>query len=189
MRVLVVYGTKYGHTGTVAERVAETLREAGHEVVVMDSAQVPEGFSVAGFDGFVLGGSLHYGRYRRSLRQFIAKYRTALAARPSAFFSVEIATLIPNPRAQAHPGNAVEQLQQKLWWRPKLIGSFWGAVSYTRYDPVTKAVFKEVSKRTGGLTDTTQDAVYTDWNAVAKFARKFAALLPTPPASAPEGSA
>jgi menaquinone-dependent protoporphyrinogen oxidase len=39
-------------------------------------------------------------------------------------------------------------------------------------------MIKMISRRTGGPTDTSRDYDFTDWSAVAEFARQFGGLLP-----------
>ncbi len=59
-RVLVAYGTKMGGTAGIAERIAEVLRERGHDVVLSPPAR-PDG----AFDGAVVGSALYAGRWMR----------------------------------------------------------------------------------------------------------------------------
>jgi menaquinone-dependent protoporphyrinogen oxidase len=55
-----------------------------------------------------------------------------------------------------------------------------GAMAYTRYDPVTRWIIKLINRRKGGPTDTSRDHEFTDWTAVALFARRFAATVTEP---------
>jgi menaquinone-dependent protoporphyrinogen oxidase len=68
-RILVLYATIEGHTARIAERVAGALRS--HEAVVV-------------------GASMHYGHHPADLGALLRKNRAALAAWPSAFFSVSL---------------------------------------------------------------------------------------------------
>jgi len=60
-------------------------------------------------------------------------------------------------------------------WRPPYIGTFSGALRYSRYGPVTKWVMKRISKSTGSPTDTSRDYEFTDWAAVDRFAQRLSA--------------
>jgi hypothetical protein len=48
---------------------------------------------------------------------------------------------------------------------------------YTRYGFFVRLVMRLISKMAGGDTDTSRDYEYTDWNAVAEFARRFSSAL------------
>ncbi len=80
--VLIVYATRHGSTGEVAEAVGDEVRKAGARVVIApaSSAVAPEGF-----DAVVIGGPMIMGWHRDALR-FVSRHRDALATLPTAFF-------------------------------------------------------------------------------------------------------
>jgi menaquinone-dependent protoporphyrinogen oxidase len=55
--------------------------------------------------------------------------------------------------------------------------TFAGALQYREYDFFTRRLIRLMMKRGGHPTDTSQDYDYTDWDAVDRFGREFAASL------------
>jgi hypothetical protein len=54
--------------------------------------------------------------------------------------------------------------------------SFAGALEYTQYNRLERALMKRIAKKEGGFTDTSNDHEYTDWAQVTNFAERFSAL-------------
>src|SRR5687767_13626112 len=88
MKLLIAYGTTDGMTARIALRMAQELRGAGHEVEVVCTGVAPADLDLAGFDGVLIGASLHAGGYQRSTRRFVRRHLEALRQKPSGFFSV-----------------------------------------------------------------------------------------------------
>ena len=84
MRILIAFGSKHGGSEGIAEHIAETLREAGHEVVVRPSERLD---GVAGFDTAIVGAGLYAGRWVRSARRLIERNVPELRRMPVWMFS------------------------------------------------------------------------------------------------------
>ncbi|GAA2027504.1 flavodoxin domain-containing protein [Agromyces tropicus] len=84
MRVLVAYSSKYGATRGIADRIADRLRDAGHEVDIehCHDVEYPEGF-----DAFVIGSAAYLGKWRKEARRFVRHNHALLATRPVWLFS------------------------------------------------------------------------------------------------------
>jgi menaquinone-dependent protoporphyrinogen oxidase len=90
MIMLVTYATKAGSTKEVAEVVARTLREHGHEADLRPAAEVG---TLAPYDAVVLGTALYTGRIHRDARRFLRRHRAQLAERTLAVFAMGPKTL------------------------------------------------------------------------------------------------
>jgi menaquinone-dependent protoporphyrinogen IX oxidase len=85
--ILILYGTKEGHTPTIAERMREAIAARGHEVTVERGGVRPRKLS-PGLDGVVVGASVHAGKHQAKVREFAKRNRERLASMPSAFLQV-----------------------------------------------------------------------------------------------------
>lgn len=173
MNVLVVFGTTDGQTARVAERIAETIRLAGHSVMLSDIRSLPRELNPGAYDGIIVGGSLHAQGYQRRVSGFIRKNLAALRSHPSAFFSVclAIASLSKAERDQAW---AIPlRFVQKLGWRPDQVTPFAGALMFSRYGFLRRAIMKKIAKAEMGYVDASRDTVFTDWQQVQLFALSF----------------
>lgn len=170
--VLIVYGTTEGHTAKIAEHIGDAVRRLGHEAVVRPAAEIAEG-ALDGCDAVIVGASLHEGRYQRAVRDFIERHAAALAAQPSAFFSVSLAAASRDPDERAEALRLATDFAARAGWAPRSIASFAGALKYTQYSWLKRMVMKQIAGKERGDTDTSRDFEYTDWAAVTRFAEEL----------------
>jgi menaquinone-dependent protoporphyrinogen oxidase len=173
-KILVVYGSSYGQTAKVVNRITEGLDLAGHRGTVWKGDALPADYSLDGFDGFLIAGSVVLGHHQDYLRDFVRRHAGRLNAAPSAFVSVCGALSEAGPEGTARAATYVAEFLAATGWRPRLTASFGGAVAYTRYGMLTRWIMKLISRRTGRPTDTSRDWEFTDWRAVDRFATAYA---------------
>lgn len=177
-RVLIVYGTAYGQTERIVREIARVLRESEHEVRLERGDQVPADMSLGGYDGIVVAASVQVGRHQRYIERFVRQRATWLMTLPSAFVSVCGAMAAPGPEAARTAQGYRDRFLASTGWHPSLARSFAGGLAFSRYRPWVRWVMKLIVRRAGGPTDTSRDYDFTDWPAVAEFAREFASALP-----------
>jgi menaquinone-dependent protoporphyrinogen oxidase len=175
--VLVVYGSSYGHTAKVVERIARGLIARGHPVTVWKGDELPAGRSLDDFDAFVIAGSVLFGRHQPYLQQFVREHAGRLNLFPSAFVSVCGALAGTWSQGKKEAEKYVAAFLADSVWRPRQAISVAGALPYTRYGFFTRMMMKAISAWTGRPTDTSRDWEFTDWDAVDLFTAEFAGLL------------
>ena len=97
-RALVVYATRAGSTGEVAQVISERLCAMGFDAEVQPVESVG---SLAGFEAVVLGSAVRYGAWLPEMTKFIASRRSELAQLPSAVFTVHMQALGDDAASQA----------------------------------------------------------------------------------------
>jgi len=175
-RTLILYATTEGQTARIAERISQTLRQKGHEVDVQRAVAGGTGPDPANYEGVIVGAAIHYGKHPRFLRTFVRRHREALAARPSAFYSVSLSAGGPNPKPKAAQ-RYLDKFLRRTGWRPRQAVSMAGALQFSKYGPIKRRVMLIFVTLGGGDTDTSKDYEYTDWSEVARFADAFAQRL------------
>ena len=172
-RILVAFQTAEGQTGKIANRIAEVLRGDGANVDVhtADSAPAPDAY-----DGVIVGGSIHAGRYGPALIDYVKTNASALNAMPSALFQVSLTSANLDEQHTAAAHRMMQELLDDTGFDPDLVAMFAGAVLYTRYGWIKRGMMRAIVAAEGGDTETTHDHEYTDWNAVEHFARDVGAL-------------
>ena len=171
-RVLVLFGTTEGHSAKVAARIGDTLRDEGCDVDVIDAASKrPE---AEAYGAAVLVASVHAGEYQGEVLDWARRQARALNAMPSAFVSVSLGQLQDDPKVQQESQAIRERFLEKTGWNPTATLPVAGALAYSRYNIVKRLMMKRIAAQAGGDTDTARDYEYTDWKALARFARKFA---------------
>ena len=176
-RIGVLFATRHGHAGKIAERIAQHLRGEGHDVRLV---RVPMFFApeidLAALDAVVMGGSMYVRQLPPELGRFMRRQRDALAARPTAFFSVSLAAASREASMRESVRSVVERWLASRHLAPRVTAAFGGELAYTRYPLPLRLVMRAIAWRSRGPTDTSRDHVLTDWDAVDGFARDVAAL-------------
>lgn len=181
MKVLLLYASRHGHTRRVAEFLAGALSKRGWEPELRDVASDPVA-PLSEYAGAILASPLRMGRHAKRLVSFARRHHRALAALPSAFVSVsltqstvESATADAETRRQAYEdlSIALGDFIEATEWHPRDTVRVAGALAYTRYNWFVRWMMKRIAKSQGGSTDTSRDHVYTDWDALERFAILF----------------
>jgi len=168
--ILILYATIEGHTARVAERIAKGLRDKGYRVDLHRADPAGASLDLAGYEGVIVGASVHYGRHPGHLRALLRKHRAALAARRSAFFSVSLSARHKPAAAQRY----VRKFLRRAGWQPQQAQTFAGALPYSKYPAWKRLLMLAFVGLAGGDTDMSRDYEYTDWEGVDRFANAFA---------------
>src|SRR6056297_1461911 len=91
---LVLYGSGYGQTAKVADNVGTDLIDRGHEATVRDVTDASD-VELDDFDAIVVGSPVYNRKHLPEVAAFVEANREALATRPSAFFQVSLASIVP----------------------------------------------------------------------------------------------
>lgn len=174
--VLIAYGTTEGQTAKIADVIAEVLRERGHEVDPVDVKTLDQSIP-AGHAAVIVGASIHMGKHDKHVVELVQKNLDTLARVPTAFFSVSLAAHGDAEEAEGY----VDQFEQQTGWHPDKVALFGGALLYTQYGFFKRHLMKKIaSDKPGDLgLDLSRDYVYTEWDAVKRFAEHFADQLET----------
>jgi menaquinone-dependent protoporphyrinogen oxidase len=175
-RILVLYGTSYGQTAKIAERIASHLAASGDDVRLTDIAELPRGTAPSDFDGVVIGASVLGGKHQRAVRDFARRHHVMLNAMPSAFFSVT-ASAAGGEAMREDVYRLLSEFRRETGWYPVLSEGVAGALAYTRYNPIIRWMMKRIAAKAGGPTDTTRDHELTDWAQVDRFADAFERMV------------
>ena len=176
MKLLIIYASTEGQTAKIVEQMATVVRELDHAAELVDANRLPADFDLHHYDAVIVGASVHMGQYQQSVVNFVKQHLAKLQTMPSAFVSVTLSA------AQAEAGQqsaeaCVARFLMETDWQPDKTAHFAGALKYSKYGFVKRFIMKQIAKRAGGDTDTSQDYEYTDWNAVVNFTRAFVASL------------
>ncbi len=170
-RVLVVYASKYGSTGEVAEAVAARLRDRG-----VDAESMPAE-SVKGLDGVsavVLGVALYFFRWRGAAHRFLRQHRRELAEIPVAVFGMGPIEDTPEQYEGAR-GHLDKGLAKHPWLTPRAIAVFGGRVDpdHLRFPDNNPAVRQmgDVDLRDWGAIDAWADGLVASLGLTGSTAR------------------
>ncbi len=84
MSILVAYSSKHGATHEIADRIAAKLRATGLEA---DSQPMKSASDVSGYDAFVIGSAMYFGKWMKDAVLFVRHNQQTLATKPVWLFS------------------------------------------------------------------------------------------------------
>jgi menaquinone-dependent protoporphyrinogen IX oxidase len=114
MKGIVVYDTSYGNTKTIAETIAETLKESGIEVDLFDVKDVKK-LSAKDYNFLVLGSPTRFGTMSFAIRGFLGKVKSEeWMNKPFAAFDTENPENIEKALAEKKEWSAAEKIALKL---------------------------------------------------------------------------
>lgn len=174
----VCYGTGEGQTARVADRISEELREQGHEPTTVNVDDVDPDLDLHDFDATLVGASIHAGRHQEAVREWVRANRDALATRPNGFFQVSLSSADEsNEQSAAEAAGYVDEFVEATGWRPDRIGLFGGALRFSEYGFLVRAMMKAIARRAYPEADTSGDVEFTDWESVEAFAEGFSTFV------------
>lgn len=168
--ISICYGTTDGQTADVADFIADVVRDLGHQALVVDLKK-PTVDALAGVDAVLVGASIHVNKHEPYVTDFVRANLDVLRGLPSAFFSVSL-SVYGDP---AQGDRYIEEFCAETGWSPTGTIAIAGALRYTSYGVLKKQLMKQIARDKQLSTDTSADAIYTDWDAVRAFTEQFVA--------------
>jgi menaquinone-dependent protoporphyrinogen oxidase len=172
-RILVFYATTDGHTAKIAHILGDELRDAGATVHIVDAGTGHSDPHPQDYDAVIIAASVHLGGFQHSVAHWAQVHHRDLTGMPSAFLSVSLAVLQPEPEVQRELVAINEKFFATTGWRPAATRNLAGALPYTRYGWLKRWMMHRMARKAGVDTDTSRDYEYTDWKELQVFARSF----------------
>jgi menaquinone-dependent protoporphyrinogen oxidase len=181
-RALIVHASRHGATAGIAERIGETLRAEGIDVVVAPAAQQPD---PTNFDAYVVGGAVYMGSWLKEGIEFLERNVATLRARPTWIFS---SGPIPNsskerPVEEDRYGGALGPAdgpgsggRKKIEGLAELIGARDHRILQGAYDPndPPKAVSERLARMLPAVKAILPEGDFREWDVIEAWAREIA---------------
>ena len=158
---LVTYGSKYGATAEIAEKIHQVLLKQGLKSEIRPVEQVND---LQPYSAVVMGSAVYFGQWMKSAAGFLKTREAELAKKRVWLFS------------SGPPGDEMKSLRG---WRfpdnlkavagrikPQDTAVFFGAVDLNKLNPLEKLAMK-------ALKSTSSD--YRDWDKITAWAKGIAA--------------
>jgi len=167
MRCAVIFGTVEGQTRKIAEVVAESLQDAGHEVVMSDVSEKGQDLALAESNLALIAAPVHQQRHPDDIINFAKANADQLNEMASALISVSMSAALPDGEAEAR--SYVDRLLSTTGWQPRATHLAAGALRYTEYDFFQEQIIRHIVLKGHDLDDIKGDHVFTDWDALKRF--------------------
>lgn len=169
-RILVAYASKFGSTGGVAAAIAESLFAKGNSV---DLKRMEHVDSLQEYDGFVLGGAIHYDHWMDEAQGFVEANHTTLAEHPVACFFTCLTLSREHDKGQKTAAGYADKVSALFpHVESEQVGRFAGALDYGNM-----SLIPSIAKR--GMLGVlgVHEGDYRDWDAIQRWADKSATIL------------
>lgn len=174
---MILYGTGEGHTRKIANRIAETIKEHGHDIEMVKGNKADRNFSPAGFDAAIIGTSIHMGLHQISIRKLVKAHQAVFAKIPVAYFCVCLTATSNKLEDKKQVEKYIEEFKLYTGLQPRFTESFAGALRYPYYNFIKRYMVKLVARKLGLDTDTKKEYEYTDWAMVDRFTEQCLTLV------------
>jgi menaquinone-dependent protoporphyrinogen oxidase len=174
MRVLVAYASRHGATQGIAERVADTLRDAGVDARARSVESVAD---LDGYDACVIGGAAYMFHWLKEAAAFVRHHRAALAEMPVWLFSSgPLGTEPANDKGQDQKTAAIPRELPELadLVKAREYRVFFGAYTSDR-KPIGLA--ERFLRAMPASRDTLPEGDFRDWPEIEAWAREIAEAL------------
>lgn len=155
-RILVAYATRAGSTAEIAGAIAETLAARGYAVDVKPVKEKP---NLAGYTAVVLGSAIRMGNWLPEMVKFIEANQAALAALPTALFTVHMLNTGDDEASRAARTAYLKAVRPLLPDAEAVY--FAGKMDFARLSFLDRAIAKMVKA---------VEADQRDWDAIRRWA-------------------
>ena len=164
-KVLVAYGTKYGATAEIAEKIGQVLDQEGLVAEVLSAERAGD---LASYQAVVLGSAVYIGQWRKEAATFLEANAEQLAERPVWLSS-------SGPTGEGDPvllgkGWAFPEGLQSIadGIQPRDTAVFSGVMDLDKASFLEKLIVKLIKTPVGD---------FRDWDAIAAWAQSIADAL------------
>lgn len=176
---LVAFGTKYGSTSKVAEKIASSLEASGVHASVLDLRRGKRS-GVDGYDLVVIGSCIIMDKWSKGALEFLERNRTAMSRKKVALFACSGNSYTNPEKISQYRKTYLDDVAARFGIEgsvPKAL--FGGEIDFRRYGPLTKAIVRSVWRDTlNGLrekgVDLSKPFDFRDWDAIGRWADSLA---------------
>jgi menaquinone-dependent protoporphyrinogen oxidase len=175
MKALVVYGTRWGGTVGVAEKIGDSLRGAGYTVDVVDAKKHTQ--RVDPYDLVVVGSGIRADKWTKETLRFLEKNAPALSVKKTALFVSCLMAEREKEEAQEKAKKAyLVKIAEEYGLSPISYGFFGGYADFSKSHGLLVDIIVRVNRRNllkNGL-DTRKILDTRDWNKIGAWASELA---------------
>ncbi len=177
MRALVVYGTRWGGTVGVAQKIGDTLTKQGITTEVTDAKKNPQ--SIDAYDLVVVGSGLRADKWTKETLGFLQKNAAALQNRKTALFvSCQMADRTEEEVREKAKNQYLNQVAEQFGLKPISYGFFGGFLDFSQSHGLIVDIMVRVNRKSlkkNGL-DTKKVHDTRCWSSIEAWARELAKL-------------
>ena len=157
--VLLVHDSRYGSTQEIADEMAKTMRNQGHEVTIASAKDAPD---PRAFDLVVAGSPIYASRIRRAIVSYFNAHRAVLAEKPVALFAVAGSLAEDTVANREAAEAALAPLKEGI--KVRSLALFAGVIDPARLPWLARIIVRGVGAKAGD---------FRDWEAIRAWAESL----------------
>lgn len=158
-KILVVYASKYGSTGGIADAIGKELSRKGAAV---DVFLTKNPVNLSSYQGLVIGSPIYRGEWLPEALNFVKTNREVLRRLPVAYFLVCITLSKPTKENRCKALSYLDPILEAVpQVKPVITGAFAGALDYSNLSSPNKKILKFKGAPEGD---------FRDWDAIRAWA-------------------
>lgn len=171
MKILILFATIEGQTDKIAHFAEKELRNANHEVVLVDADDLTAQVSFDGIDKVILAASVHERRHPKSFEVFLTASLRDLEACDTLLVSVSLSAAFKEGLEEAK--EYVAELEMRTGFTPTVEALVAGAVRTKSYDYFAAQIVRHVVLRDKDYDPSQGEHEFTDWQALSATISRF----------------
>ena len=169
-KTLICYGTRYGSTAEVAQKMADIIVESGSAVDLVDLKTSKPPMHVQEYDLVIIGSGIQVGKWTKHPLQFIEKNLETLSASRVALFVVCGSAAHEDQCDDAQRDFLDKIVEDFPGLSPVSTGLFAGLYDFKRYSfPVRVLVKRIVKSELPPGEEVPEKIDYRDWDAIREW--------------------
>ncbi len=179
-KALIVYGTRYGAAASTSDEIAETLRQQGLEVRVVN-AKKEKVKDISEYDLVIVGSGILFNKWTSEPEDFLKKFQKDLARKKVGLFvccgSASQALNEEKPDiAENAKRKYLEEKAAKYSLQSAALGLFGGVYNFNKVPWYAKKAMEIERPKIAAAYKETEPDVYDtrDWNAIRAWAKELA---------------
>jgi menaquinone-dependent protoporphyrinogen oxidase len=186
MKVLIVYGTRYGATASTSEVIADILKQEDFEVRVVN-AKEEKIQSINDFDLILVGSGIAMGKWTGEAKGFIKKHQKELSSKKVALFvSCGGANPLSEGKERTQEYNIGKQkyLEDKAIefnLKPVAFGYFGGCYNFGKMSWFFKKTLSSIKPKldSAGYKESSNGYDLRDLNGIRAWAKELTQIVKT----------
>ncbi len=150
MKTLLVYGTRYGATGTTAKEISRVLGEGGFDVKVAN-AKEEKIKDISPYELVIVGTGLQFARWTGEVEDFLKRNQKTLAEKKVAIYLSTMKSLLEREgKTQELIADRKMELENKVAkysFNPVSLGFFGGLIDFNKMNPITRRMGGSMKQR------------------------------------------
>jgi len=172
VKILVVYGTRWGSTADVAKKIGQAFINSGNTVDIVDAKK--EKPTIDPYDLVVVGSGISMGKWTKETLSFLHDNASNLRNKKTAFF-VCCGLVLREGGLEKTRADYLIKIAEDNKLNPLTYGAFGGYIDFTGDYGLFSTLFVNASKKKCkeiGI-DTTKPYDFRDWNDITNWAESL----------------